>query len=119
MKLTINKEYNLNNVKQVEVTEDFLGLDQDVIECQKDVTYGDCMTRQYVESLIDYCQCVPFSIVQPDQVYVLILILIQYTDILKVSFLESLSISRRPRMHQKYKNSLLKMLQKMRRNRCH
>lgn len=69
LKLTINKEYNLNNVKQIEVTEAFLGLDKDVIECQRDETYDDCMTRQYVDSLIEYCQCVPFSIVQTGQVY--------------------------------------------------
>ena len=47
----MEKEYNLNVVKEVKVTEAFLGLGKEVIKCQNDETYDDCRTRQYFDAI--------------------------------------------------------------------
>ena len=36
MKLIGEGEYNLNALKQIKVTDDFLGMDQDVRQCQNE-----------------------------------------------------------------------------------
>ena len=66
--LTVGKEYNLNNVKQVKVTDDFLGLEKEVIQCQNHETYEDCRTKHYIDSLLENCQCLPFSVGMRDKV---------------------------------------------------
>ena len=58
----MEKEYNLNVVKEVKVTEAFLGLGKDVIKCQNDETYDDCRSRQYYDAIKSVCQCLPFNI---------------------------------------------------------
>ena len=68
LKLPLGKEYNLNVVKEVKVTEDFLGLRREVTKCQNDETYNDCKTRQYYEKLKSACQCLPFSIRKSNEV---------------------------------------------------
>ena len=50
-------------MKQVEVTDDFLGLDESDIGCHKDKTYNECITKQYVGSIVENCECLPFSMI--------------------------------------------------------
>ena len=64
----MGKEYNLNNVKEIKVTKDFLGLDKDIISCQSQESADECKTRQYVNSLMKKCKCLPFGIRKEDQV---------------------------------------------------
>ena len=61
-------EYNLNNIKEIIVTEDFLGLDKSIIGCQNLESEDDCRTRQYINGLKKMCKCLPFSIRKPGQV---------------------------------------------------
>ena len=61
-------DYNLNNIKLEEVTESFLGLDQDVRGCQNEEHYDECTTRQYIENMKELCGCLPLSIALSDQV---------------------------------------------------
>ena len=61
-------DYNLNSIKLEEVTESFLGLDQDVRGCQNDEHYDECTTRQYIENMREKCGCLPLSISISDQV---------------------------------------------------
>ena len=65
----MGKEYNLNNVKEIRVTKDFLGLDRDVINCQNLESIETCKTRTYIAALMTKCGCVQFSIRQPYQVF--------------------------------------------------
>ena len=61
LKLRPGKEYNFNVVKQVEGTESFLGQNKDVINCQNEESYEICVTRNYIDSLIQRCKCLTFS----------------------------------------------------------
>ena len=60
--LQLEKEYNLNVVKVIEVTEEFLNLDESVRECQNKESEEECLTKNYVDSLLDQCKCLPFKI---------------------------------------------------------
>ena len=54
--------FNLNVIKNVEVTDSFLGLDESLRGCQDRETFVDCTTRQYIETLITICDCLPFNL---------------------------------------------------------
>ena len=60
--LKIGNEYNLNNVKEISVTDDFLSLDKTIINCQNKESLEDCKTRKYIDILLEQCKCVPFAI---------------------------------------------------------
>ena len=62
LSLRVGNEYNLNNVKEIEVTDDFLTLDQTIINCQNDESLEDCQTRKYVDEVVEQCKCFPFAI---------------------------------------------------------
>ena len=55
-------QYNLNNIKEISVTDSFMGLDRDSRKCQNIETYPDCKTRLYVEHLRKECGCLPLSL---------------------------------------------------------
>ena len=58
--LKSGKEYNLNVVKQVKVTEDFLAMDKADIKCQNHESFDECTTRLYLDDLKSRCGCIPF-----------------------------------------------------------
>ena len=60
--LKIGNEYNLNNVKEISVTDDFLTLDKSIINCQNEETLEDCKTRKYIDTMVKQCKCLPFTI---------------------------------------------------------
>ena len=55
-------QYNLNNIKEISVTDSFMGLDGDTIQCQNVETYDDCKTRLHVRQLRQECGCLPLSL---------------------------------------------------------
>ena len=55
-------KFNLNDVKEIKVTESYLGLSQDVRGCQNEETMEDCSTRYYRETILQQCGCLPYSI---------------------------------------------------------
>ena len=55
-------EYNLNALKEISVTDSYLGLDQDIRGCQNEEPFYNCTTRHYTKTLRDQCGCLPFSI---------------------------------------------------------
>ena len=55
-------QFNLNNMKEISVTDSFLGLDRETRNCQNTETYNNCRTRLYVENLRRECGCLPLSI---------------------------------------------------------
>ena len=68
LQLKIGNEYNLNNVKEISVTDEFLTLDKTIINCQNEAPLDDCRTRKYVDTLIDQCKCLPFTIKNNNEV---------------------------------------------------
>ena len=55
-------QYNLNNIKEIFVTDSFLGLNEKTRNCQNIETYNDCKTRLYVENLRKECGCLPLTL---------------------------------------------------------
>ena len=98
MQLKIGNEYNLNNVKEISVTEEFLTLDKTIINCQNEETLDDCKTRKYVNTLIEQCKCLPFTIRNYNEV---IFIVKRFNN---VEFVGSLLNCRPTQMCAKYKS---------------
>ena len=61
-------DYNLNVVKEVKVTESFLGLSSDVKGCNMEKTFENCTTKIYIETVKQNCGCLPFNIHLSDKV---------------------------------------------------
>ena len=62
MHLVGEGEYNLNVLKEIKVTESYLGLDSVVTGCQTKESFDNCTTRMYRQTFIDQCKCLPFDI---------------------------------------------------------
>ena len=65
MALSGEGEYNLNILKEIEVTDSFYELDNGVKNCQSyngKGTYDICTTRYFREKMRLNCGCLPFSI---------------------------------------------------------
>ena len=56
-------EYNINALTEIKVTESYLGLDEDVRDCQSKETFYDCSNRKYVDTIFDQCGCLPLSMI--------------------------------------------------------
>ena len=67
--LTGEGQYNFNSIKQIDVTESFLGIDQEITKCQNMEPYEDCTTRHYLSEVKNKCGCLPYAISQMDKVY--------------------------------------------------
>ena len=61
-------QYNLNNLKEIYVTDSFLGLERNTRNCQSIETFDDCTTRLYLEKLRTQCGCLPLSVSLSDMV---------------------------------------------------
>ena len=55
-------EYNLDALKEIEVTDSYLGMDQDIRHCQTEESLFSCTTRHYIDTLLGQCGCLPFDI---------------------------------------------------------
>ena len=55
-------EYNLNVLKEIKVTESFVGLDQEVTKCQSKESFDNCTTRTYMEVMMAQCRCLPLNV---------------------------------------------------------
>ena len=72
LKLYGEGDYNLNVVKEVKVTESFLTLDADVKGCNMEMTFENCTTKIYIETVSQKCGCLPFNIYLSDKVKTLL-----------------------------------------------
>ena len=59
VKLIGEGQYNLNALKEIVVTDSYIGMDQD---CQDDEHFVNCTTRQYLKTVLKECECLPFNI---------------------------------------------------------
>ena len=66
--LTGEGQYNFNSIKQIDVTESFLGIDQEITKCQNMEPYEDCTTRYYLSEVKKKCGCLPYAISQMKKV---------------------------------------------------
>ena len=55
-------EYNINNLKEIAVTDSYLGEDEDVIKCQNKESLHNCTTREYRDAVLKECGCLPLNI---------------------------------------------------------
>ena len=55
-------QYNLNALKEIMVTNDFLGLNQDERKCQNEEPLTNCTTKQYLDTLLRECGCFPVNL---------------------------------------------------------
>ena len=58
-------------MKEIKVTESFLGLDNDIKQCQTKDSYLDCTSKHYMERVTQDCGCVPLSLMISKEVLVL------------------------------------------------
>ena len=61
-------EYNLDVLKEIRVTDSYLGLDQEDRGCQNDEPLQNCTTRQYHDTVLEECGCLPFYMKNSDEV---------------------------------------------------
>ena len=54
--------YAISDVKEVLVTEDYLGLDEEVRKCQVQEIFEECTTRNYLTAIQEQCNCIPYSL---------------------------------------------------------
>ena len=54
--------YALTAVKDIKVTEELLGLGQEVTRCQTKEARADCVSRKYQEQVLASCHCAPLYI---------------------------------------------------------
>ena len=52
----------MNDLKEIRVTESYLGFDQEDRGCQNDEPMYNCTTRHYLETLLKECECLPLNI---------------------------------------------------------
>ena len=55
-------QYNLNNLKEISVTDSFMGLDIKTRNCQSIGKYDECKTMLHMENLRHECGCLPLSL---------------------------------------------------------
>ena len=54
--------YALTDIKEIKVTEEFLGLGEKKTGCGREEVKGECESRRYRDQLLASCGCVPFSL---------------------------------------------------------
>ena len=69
VKLIGEGEYNLDALKEIKVTDSYLGLDQDVRGCQNEESLNNCKTKHYLERILEKCDCLPFNIRLSEKVW--------------------------------------------------
>lgn len=55
-------EFDLNIIREVEVTDSYMGLPLEDRDCQDEEDIVDCKTRHHQENVLDNCGCLPISI---------------------------------------------------------
>ena len=68
MKLVGGGEYNLNVLKEIDATDSYLDLSEEVKGCQNGESFVNCTTKKFIDSLLGQCGCLPFDIRQTEKV---------------------------------------------------
>ena len=59
---------NSDAIKEIKVTNSFLGLSEDVRGCQNEKPRDDCITEHFIDNLLNNCGCIPFNLRLTDEV---------------------------------------------------
>ena len=54
--------FAMSAVKEIRVTEDYLGLEEETRKCQNQESFEECTTREYIEMVTKDCNCVPYGL---------------------------------------------------------
>ena len=54
--------FSLSGVKEVRVSQEFVGLGQEITSCQTARSRADCLTGDYLARAMETCHCAPLSI---------------------------------------------------------
>ena len=65
--LPLDMEYHLNVVKEINVIEAFLSMDENIRQCQEE-SYDDCAATFFKDALLNKCQCLPFRLKLSEEV---------------------------------------------------
>ena len=68
IKLSGEGEYNLNVLKEIKATSYYLGLDKKIRDCQFEESLHNCTTRNYLDTFLEKCGCLPFNVRLQDKV---------------------------------------------------
>ena len=68
VKLIGEGEYNLNDLKEIKVTESYLGLQDDIRGCSREGSINNCTTSHYVDTLLSQCGCLPSNLIISEKV---------------------------------------------------
>ena len=69
--MQINKEplirfgegnYALTDVKEIDTTDAFLKLGEEIRDCQNVETYQECQTKYYIKMGLEKCNCTPYQL---------------------------------------------------------
>ena len=52
----------IKGIKEIKVTDEYLGLNSQTKGCQNETTYEDCVTEVYIDMLKKECDCLPFNL---------------------------------------------------------
>ena len=55
--------FSLSGVKEVKVTEDFVGLGEEITHCQTGQFRADCLTEKHLARALETCHCAPLNII--------------------------------------------------------
>ena len=72
VKLSGEGKYNLNAIKEIKVTHSYMGLDTEVKGCQNEEPIEECTTRQYIDTVLHQCGCLPLKLTTAQNVKSLI-----------------------------------------------
>ena len=78
VKLVGEGKYNLDAVKEIKVTDSFLGMDMEDKGCQIEESLENCTTRNHIETLLHQCGCLPFRLKYLETKKVMSLKLLEY-----------------------------------------
>ena len=62
VKLIGEGKYNLNDVKEIKVTDSYLGMDMKYRGCQNEEPFEECTTRHYIDTTLLKCGCLALSL---------------------------------------------------------
>ena len=52
----------MNDIKEITVSDSYLGMEQYIKACQNEEELEDCTTRQYIDTFLKKCGCLPLRI---------------------------------------------------------
>ena len=61
-------EYNVEYLKELKVTDSYLGLDKKTKKCQTEESLHNCTTKQYLKTIYGKCGCLPLTMQLNDKV---------------------------------------------------